>query len=208
VTNDTDGEKSSARGRLIVFEGLDQSGKETQATVLRDRLRSGGHRSRLVSFPDYGTSIGEEIARSLQGERDYDATVMQLLYVANRYERRADLERWLAGGLVLVSDRYVASSIAYGAAQGLDADWLTALQDFLPAPDLTILLDIAPETALRRKSTDRDRYERDLELLARVRDSYRHQATQAGWVQIDGERPKEDVAADVMVAVAGSLERP
>ena len=54
---------------LIAIEGLDQSGKATQSQLLRDQLRQGGTRARLVSFPDYGTSIGEEIARALQGER-------------------------------------------------------------------------------------------------------------------------------------------
>ena len=78
-------------GLLIVFEGLDQSGKQTQAEMLRDRLKQDGRKARLLSFPDYGTSIGEEIARALQGERDYEADVMQLLYVANRYERKPDL---------------------------------------------------------------------------------------------------------------------
>src|SRR5579862_3131666 len=136
---------------FIVFEGLDQSGKQTQAERLRDWLKEGGHKARLVSFPDYATSIGEEIARALQGEREYDADVMQLLYVANRYERRADLQRWLGGGLVLVADRYVASSIAYGEAQGLDPAWLTDMQKFLPPATVTILLDIAPETAVARK---------------------------------------------------------
>jgi len=72
-------------GHLIAFEGLDQSGKQTQAELLRDHLKQLGHKSRLVSFPDYGTSIGEEIARALQGERDYEPDVMQLLYIANRY---------------------------------------------------------------------------------------------------------------------------
>ena len=74
---------------LIAFEGLDQSGKQTQAELLRDRLKQDGRKARLVSFPDYGTSIGEEIARALQGEREYGPDVMQLLYVANRYERKA-----------------------------------------------------------------------------------------------------------------------
>ena len=83
---------------LIALEGLDQSGKETQAKFLRDRLRGTGLKARVVSFPDYGTSIGEEIARALQGERDYGPEVMQLLYVANRYERRPDIERWQQAG--------------------------------------------------------------------------------------------------------------
>src|SRR5205085_8164986 len=121
---------------LIAFEGLDQSGKETQAQQLRERLREAGRKVRLLSFPDYGTSIGEEIARALAGEREYGPDVMQLLYVANRYERKDDLRRWLDGGLVLVCDRYTASSVAYGEAFGLDPSWLTNMQQFLPRPAL------------------------------------------------------------------------
>src|SRR5262245_1432647 len=185
------------RGYLIAFEGLDQSGKQTQAELLRDRLKTEGHKSRLVSFPDYGTSIGEEIARALQGEREYGPDVMQLLYVANRYERKPDLHRWLDGGLVLVCDRYTASSVAYGEAQGLDPAWLFEIQKFLPVAAATILLDIAPDTAVKRKAVDRDRYERDLALLSRVRESYRRQAAAGGWTVLDGERSKDEIAEDV-----------
>jgi dTMP kinase len=192
-------------GMLIVFEGLDQSGKETQAQLLRDRLKEEGRKARVVSFPDYGTSIGEEIARALAGERDYGAEVMQLLYIANRYERRDDIARWLDGGLVLLCDRYAASSIAYGEAQGLDPAWLADVQKYLRQPDLTILLDIAPETAVKRKAVDRDRYERDLALLGRVRDSYRRQAATEGWITIDGEQDKAEVAAAVLTAAAAVL---
>jgi dTMP kinase len=195
-------------GQLIAFEGLDQSGKQTQAEQLRDRLKAQGYKSRLVSFPDYGTSIGEEIARALQGEREYGPDVMQLLYVANRYERKPDLHRWLDGGLVLVCDRYLASSIAYGEAQELDPAWLADIQKFLPPPGLTILLDIAPETAVQRKAVDRDRYERDLALQSRVRDSYVRQSAAPGWVRIDGERDREAIAADVLNAVAQRLGLP
>src|SRR6185503_5552972 len=130
---------------LIAFEGLDQSGKETQAQLLRERLRAAGQKSRLLSFPDYGTSIGEEIARALQGEREYGADVMQLLFVANRHERCEAIREWIAGGVVLLCDRYRASSIAYGEAQGLDPQWLENIQQLLPAADLTIFIDIAPE---------------------------------------------------------------
>jgi dTMP kinase len=195
-------------GHLIVFEGLDQSGKQTQAELLRDQLKQEGHKCRLVSFPDYGTSIGEEIARALQGERDYGPEVMQLLYVANRYERKPDLQRWLEGGLILVCDRYLASSIAYGEAQGLEGGWLTEIQKFLPPPSLTIVLDIAPETAVGRKAVDRDRYERDLSMQARVRDSYRRQAESDDWLILDGERSKDEIAEDVLSAVKSRLALP
>ena len=193
-------------GHLIAFEGLDQSGKQTQAELLRDFLKQHGRKARLVSFPDYGTSIGEEIARALSNERDYGPDVMQLLYVANRYEKKSDLERWIEGGLILVSDRYTASSVAYGEALGLDPAWLTDMQRFLPPATLTILLDIAPETAVTRKSVDRDRYERDLAMQERVRASYLRQAAAGGWVVIDGERSKDAIAADVVNAVLPRLE--
>jgi dTMP kinase len=192
-------------GRLIAFEGLDQSGKQTQAELLRDRLKEGGRKARLVSFPDYATSIGEEIARALQGEREYGPDAMQLLYVANRYERKPDLLRWLEGGLVLVCDRYTASSVAYGEASGLDAAWLSDMQKYLPGAAMTILLDINPETAVQRKSANRDRYERDLALQIRVRDSYKRQAAEQGWLVLDGERPKSAIATDVLNGVASRL---
>lgn len=195
-------------GVLMAFEGLDQSGKETQAQLLRDRLKEEGRKVRIVSFPDYSTSIGEELARALQGERDYRPDVMQLLYVANRYERKPDLVRWIDGGLVVLCDRYLASSVAYGEAHGLDPAWLLDIQRFLPQPGLTILLDIAPETALARKALDRDRYERDPAMLARARESYRRQASAANWVRIDGDRDRGEVAADILTAVHARLSPP
>ena len=190
------------QGWLIAFEGLDQSGKQTQAERLRDRLEQDGRKARLVAFPDYATPIGEEISRALHGGREYGPDVMQLLYVANRYERTPDLRRWLDEGVILVCDRYLASSVAYGEAQGLDAAWLTDMQKFLPRPAVTIMLDIAPATAVTRKSANRDRYERDLAMQARVRESYRRQAAAQQWVVLDGERAKDVIAADVFKAVS------
>ena len=195
-------------GHIIAFEGLDQSGKQTQAEMLRDRLKQDGFKARLESFPDYATTIGEEIARALQGEREYGPDVMQLLYVANRYERKPDINRWLDGGLIIVCDRYMASSVAYGEAFGLDPEWLTAMQKYLPPATATVLLDIAPETAVTRKSTDRDRYERDLALQARVRESYLRQASAGNWIVLDGERDKSTIADDVYAAVAPRLSKP
>ena len=193
------------RGHLIVFEGLDQSGKQTQAEALRDHFVSSGRECRLESFPDYGTPIGAEIARALHGEREYSPDTLQLLYIANRHEHRARMVEVLSRGGVVICDRFLASSVAYGEAQGLDPEWLTDAQRFLPRPDLTILLDIGPEVAVSRKAAGRDRYERDLALLSRVRASYLRQSQQPGWVRLDGGRPKDEVAADVLRAVGTSL---
>jgi dTMP kinase len=190
------------RGLLVAFEGLDQSGKQTQAELLLDRLTSQGRRVQLLSFPDYQTVIGAEIGRALRGEREYTADVMQLLYVANRYEFKGDILREKESGTIVVCDRYLASSVAYGEAQGLDGRWLSEIQKYLPQPDITFLLDIAPEVSARRKTADRDKYERDLSLLARVRDSYLLQATQPGWVRLDASRTPDRIADDVWSAVS------
>ena len=188
-------------GHLIAFEGLDQSGKQTQAERLLAAFRAAGHRTEFLTFPAYETSIGIEIEHALRGKRDYQPDTLQLLYIANRFEFRPRITEWLATGTIVVCDRYLASSIAYGEAQGLDAAWLTDIQKYLPQPDVTVLLDIAPEVSARRKTADRDKYERDLSLLSRVRESYLRQAAQPGWVRLDASRDKNVIAVDVFNGV-------
>jgi dTMP kinase len=193
-------------GHLIAFEGLDQSGKQTQAARLVAAFLAAGHQVEQLSFPDYHTAIGTEIGHALQGHRDYAADTMQLLYVANRYEYRPRIERWLAAGTMVVCDRYLASSVAYGEAMGVDAGWLRDIQRHLPPPSLTLLLDIDPDGSLRRKQADRDAFERDLALLARVRTSYLRQAEHSpDWALLDGRRDKDVVAADVITAARSRL---
>lgn len=192
-------------GLLVAFEGLDQSGKETQARRLAEHLRGERFRVEQVSFPDYETPIGAELRRALAGDHDYTPEVMQLLYIANRYEWRPRIEEWLRADAIVICDRYLASSVAYGETQGLDAAWLVDTQRFLPQPDITLLLDIAPATAVARKATGRDRYERDLDLLARVRASYARQAQSPGWHRIDGEGDREAITREILVIVTARL---
>jgi dTMP kinase len=193
------------KGLLIAFEGLDQSGKQTQAELLRQRLTESGRTARLLSFPDYLTPIGIELGRALRGEHEYAADVMQLLYIANRYEWKDEITRERDGGTILICDRYLASSVAYGEAHGLDDAWLAEIQKYLPQPDLTILLDIPPDVSARRKTSDRDKYERDLPMLARVRESYLRQAKNGGWRRIDGDRDLKVVGEDVFKAVSALM---
>lgn len=195
-----------ARGHLIAFEGLDQSGKQTQAERLLAAFRAAGYAAEFLTFPAYETAIGEEIDRALHGRRDYQPDTLQLLYIANRFEFKPQIDAWLAAGTMVVCDRYLASSIAYGEAQGLDAAWLTEIQKALPQPSLTILLDMLPAVSLTRKQVARDTFERDMPLLGRVRDSYLKQAGQsADWMRVSAERPKDDVSADVISAVRARL---
>jgi dTMP kinase len=194
------------RGRLIAFEGLDQSGKQTQALRLRQALEADGLTVVSFDFPDYATPIGREIGARLKGERSFPPDCLQLLYVANRCEHRPAIEAALAAGQWVVCDRYAASSIAYGEAQGLDPAWLGLIQAVLPPADLTLLLDLAPEVAARRKQQHRDAFEQDLGLLGRVRASYlRQAAAHAGWHVVDAARDRDVVTVDVLGLVGAAL---
>jgi dTMP kinase len=195
-------------GHLIAFEGLDQSGKQTQAERLVEALSGAGYRVQHLSFPDYHTAIGVEIGRALHGERDYAPDTLQLLYIANRYEYRPRIESWLAEGTMVVCDRYLASSVAYGEAQGLDAAWLLDVQRGLPQPSLTVLLEIEPDASARRKQVARDKFERDLALLERVAGCYRRLSERPGWARVDGRQDKDVVTAAVLTAVRSRLGLP
>ena len=174
---------------LIAFEGLDQSGKETQARLLRARLEQDGRKVHAVSFPDYETPIGQEIAARSHGERDFAPDVMQLLYVANRFEFKPRLDSWLADGerrrlrpLPRVERRVRRSAgprprVARGH----------------PAPPAAGRSDGAARHRARDRRAAQDGpaaigTSATCALLARVRESYRRQAAQHGWILIDGEQ--------------------
>jgi dTMP kinase len=195
-----------SRGHLVAFEGLDQSGKQTQAERLLTAFQRAGHNSEFLTFPAYETAIGDEIDKALHGQRDYQPDTLQLLYIANRFEFKPKIESWLEAGTMVVCDRYLASSIAYGEAQGVDGAWLAGIQHLLPQPSLTILLDIPPDASLNRKQVARDKFERDLPMLGRVRESYLRQAGRSNdWIRLEGHQDKDAVSAAVTSAVRSRL---
>jgi dTMP kinase len=191
----------------VAFEGIDQSGKETQARRQRARLVAAGFQVVEFDFPCYTTPIAKEIERTLAGERSYRPDVLQLLFIANRFEYKPRIAEAVDAGAVVLCDRYQASSVAYGEALGLDPRWLAEVQRLLPQPDLTVLLDIAPATAARRKAANRDAFERDLVLLELVRASYRRQASEGNWAVIDAEGPPDEVEQAVRAAFTERLGR-
>jgi dTMP kinase len=192
-------------GKLIAVEGIDQAGKQTVCDWLVSELRANGVLAERTGFPDYDTPLGQEITAFLHGRRDYPAEARQLLYAANRWERAAELRGWLAAGHAIVVDRYVASGVAYGAAQGLAMDWMLAVERGLPPADLTILLDIMPDVSLARKTTARDAYEERLDLLARAREAYLTLAREPGWLVVDAAADRDTVRTRVVAALRQHL---
>ena len=193
------------RQKLIAIEGIDQAGKQTVSNWLVDELRAHGVVTEVTGFPDYATQLGAEITRFLRNERGYPPQVRQLLYTANRWERAAEIRAWLDGGATVVIDRYIASGVAYGAAQGLPMDWMLAIERGLPVPDVTMLLDIPPQVSLERKPHGRDAYEARADLLARARDAYLTLAREPGWLVVDAAADPDTVRARVLAAIQHHL---
>ncbi len=190
---------------LICLEGIDASGKATQSKALCDRLNGSGFNCKLVAFPDYRTPVGLNIRAYLDGKISISREVRQLLYVANRWERRDDIVDWLNSGRFVVADRYIPSGLAYGLANGLDLDWIMTLEKGLPVPDLVIVVDISVETTAERLLAVRDAYERNEAFLKKVRDSYLSLAREFGWTVVNGELSVEDVSEEIWSVVSNRI---
>ena len=190
---------------LIAIEGIDQSGKATLAAALAGRVEKVGLTAQRLAFPDYGTPVGKLIGAMLHKEIAHNSMLMQLLCAANRFEKRERLENTGNTGSIVICDRYTASALAYGKANGVPTEWLRSVESPLPRADATILLDVDPVAARDRKVAGRDRYESDIELLKRVRETYREMAAEESWIVLDGARDRDAVADEAWKRTAEVL---
>lgn len=208
---------------LICLEGMDGSGKSTQAERLYKRL--GGH---LVRFPSYDTLMGHLIEGHLKfywsalpdrpniaeaNAKPLDtvmlnAAVFQALQLANRMEHASTLARYRAQGIDVVLDRYWPSGWVYGSADGLDEAWLLNIHRELPQPHLFILLDVPHGESSARRPERRDRYEARPALMERVGTLYRqlwrlmaHRHGSDTWAVINGTASVEEVSVKIWEAV-------
>ena len=195
-----------SRGTLIGIEGIDAVGKRTQTSILSAWLRSRGHDTRTVSFPDYGTPLGKEIRRFLLGSRSYPPEVRHMLFAANRWERKDELESMLSGGGVVIVNRYSESNLAYGVAAGLSLEWLVNLEAGLPKPDVVVVLDAPPAVLKERRGPNKDRYERNADLQERTRRAYLKLAGDFGWKVVDASGEREVTSRALIEAASDSLK--
>jgi len=219
---------------LIVLEGIDGSGKGTQAALLQQRLTALGKRTEILSFPRYQqTFFGARIGEFLNGEfgtlAQLDPFLVSLLYAGDRFESRDELQRKQQANDVIVLDRYVSSNIGHqsakreGDARRTLRTWIEHIEFEifkLPRPELTILLDIPTEVSQqlirlkeKRSYTDQttDLQESDVEYMSRVREIYLELAASTpGWVIVpvtrQGElRPVEEIAEEILALVQSKL---
>ncbi len=159
--------------KLISFEGIDASGKETQAKMLYKYLLSEGFNVAYESFPRYYTQVGELIKKSLKGEITLTPEAHHMLYEVDRIDFMGYLNELEKHGCdFLILDRYTHSNIAYGVANNLSYIWLKLLQAYVRKPDLVFLLDITVEESIKRRENRQDLFENDLKFLYKVRMAY------------------------------------
>ena len=212
-------------GKLIVFEGVDGSGKSTQYKLLCDRLEQQGVQFRKLVFPRYSEPSSALIRMYLAGEfgdkpGDVNAYAASTFFAVDRYASYMQdwREFYQAGGLI-VTDRYTTSNAVHQASklpaeeQGDFIAWLFAFEYDrlgLPAPDLVLFVDVDLETALRhlRKreaetDTHADIHERDAAYLEASIQAARKAAALCGWRRLNGS----DSIADIAQTVATEAEK-
>ncbi|MGD6980662.1 MULTISPECIES: dTMP kinase [Citricoccus] len=210
------------RGVFIAFEGGDGSGKSTQARLLVERLRAAGHDVLPTREPG-GTDIGERLRELVLDPRyaPIDAVTEALMFAASRSAHvRQLVVPALADGRIVVTDRYVDSSVAYqGAGRDLGTETVAQLNEWATDglhPDLTVLLDVATGTAAARRALREqsaggagpDRMESEPESFhARIRAAFtdRAAADPGRYLVLDAARPVPELADEVLERVTGLL---
>ncbi|MDY6774253.1 MAG: dTMP kinase [Candidatus Nanohaloarchaea archaeon] len=202
-------------GDLIVIEGLDSSGKGTQAERLVDRLGEEDEDARYVEFPTYDrTKIGDLIQEYLKGGYEVPHEVRALLFAADRYQMKDELVEFMRGGGIVVADRYSQSNYAFQSGDGdweENVEWMETVESRLPQPDLVILLDIPPEKAreLMEERKEKDVHEEDLEFQKEVAERYRKLAEENGWEVVEVVDEKGDMRTrdDIEREIWGKVEQ-
>jgi len=186
--------------RLIVFEGLNGSGKTSQARRLMQRLRQSGLRVVLHKEPSW--SYFGRLAKYAEG---LDPWVETGLYMADR-AAQAGIQDYTPCDIA-IQDRYYYSTMAYQGAKGVDIQVIYQLhQAWALRPDLLIYLDLEPDLSIKRQDRHRhSEFTRSAGYLERVREIYRSMSTMPGWVEIDASENELEVERQVWAQAVLSL---
>jgi dTMP kinase len=166
-------------GRFVVLEGIDGSGKSTCARALVDYYNSIGVPTKLFSFPNRTTKIGQLIDDHLKGRKNYDPRTLNLLFSANRWEMQAELRTTLEQGINVMCDRYTYSGLLYMIGRGSEypsnlaalesiEKWCSKCDEGLIKADLTIWIDVSPTLAATRRNRDYAETDENLEFQQRL----------------------------------------
>lgn len=215
------------KGALIVIEGPDGVGKQTQCELLRKRLVDLGRDAKVFSFHRYATPLGRLIKAHLIRkavlveikqvndwqswpvfDKDSDAMMFQCLASADKYEAAPEIQSFIDQGGIAICDRWWQSSYAYGRSDGLDGDWLIRLHQRLPEANLNLLIELPHGIVRERKPVPDDRYEASIKHQEEVRLYYDYlwnQYARPAWRLIDGTGAVADVHDRIWNKVCASV---
>jgi len=195
------------RGVFVCIEGLDASGKTTQARRLVRNLRRRGFEATYTTEPSNG-EIGKFIRTHILKRRKRMPSVMEaLLFAVDRVDHvERGVKPALQEGKIVVSDRYVFSSLAYQGAAGLDLNWIEEINRSALPPDLAIYIDVPPEVVVKRIKRKRSVMER-LRVQQKVREIYMKLVEGGRLRFIDGNRPVDEVSKDILAVVLDFLKK-
>ncbi len=193
------------KGIFIVIEGLDGSGKTTQATILAEKL-SKTHNVLLTAEPSHG-KIGTFIGEScLYDDKRLPTEAEALLFAADRIEHmQTELKPALDEGKLVICDRYVYSSLAYQGSAGLSTDWIKTINARALQPDFCVFIDVPPEVVIERLQRKKSVME-TLETQQKVREIYLKYVNKGELERIDGNTSKEAVADALFEKVSNLLK--
>jgi dTMP kinase len=176
------------RGRFIVFEGIDRSGKSTQVRLLSKKLAN----SVVRAFPTREGPIGSLIAQYLSGSLSFEPDTIHLLFSADRRHAMREFEALLDQGIHIVCDRYMYSGIAYSKAKGLDSTWCTLTELGLLEPDVVIYLKADVSTTKTRAGYGEETYETD-QFQQRVKNAFDDMALRSKdtWITVESTTVEE-----------------
>jgi dTMP kinase len=191
---------------FIALEGIDGSGTTTHSHLLKGFLESKGYKIHLTMEPSE-SDIGKLVRKYLK-DNNVPPTTDALLFAADRdLHYKNEIKKKLDEGYIVISDRYLESSIVYQSAQSdiISVEWVEEINKFVAFPDITIILDIVPKIALARKEDkDFEKFE-DTSFLDKVRNLYLTRAKQQGYHVINSDDIIEIVQEKIQKIVIDKL---
>jgi dTMP kinase len=194
----------SGKGLFICVEGLDGSGKTTQAKMLTKRLQS--QKAVYTAEPSRGKTGTFIRECCLYEEKRLPTVVEALLFAADRVEHvEKEIKPALAEGKLVVCDRYIYSSFAYQGSAGLNSGWIKRINSYALKPDYAVFIDVPPERVLDRLQRKKSVME-TLEIQRKVRDVYLQFVKKGELILVNGDKTKAEVADALYLKISSLLK--
>ncbi len=204
-------------GLFVCIEGIDGSGKTTQAKILMNKLLENGKKVSLYSYPTHDSRYGKIIREEfLMGKVEMSVEEQFLLYLLDMQSDKKKILNELSSGSIVMSERYFISTIAYQSAGSFDYEKAKAVEEImaLPRPDIIFYIDIEPEIAFERKKKQKgktDRFESAKEYMNKVKSVYDKLYSERyggkTWIKIDGNKKEEEISEFIISTIIDYIKK-